>query len=130
MGLKQFLFGKINRKIMFGFLVIGFLFIIFAGVSLYQCEKIQDISEKEIYESISHLNNLWTLMEIQKNKDIASNDYLFLNIGSEERKADYFYEKEHLENIYQEYYPGSCAHIKPWLEKYHENIQLSNLKIE
>ncbi|MCK5043750.1 HAMP domain-containing histidine kinase [Candidatus Pacearchaeota archaeon] len=130
MGLKQFLFGKLNRKIISGFLVIGLLFIALGGFSLYQCAKIQDISEEEIYKGMTHLNNTWTLMEIQRHKEIASNNYLFLNTESEGWKADYFYEKEHLKNTYQEYYSESCEHVKLWLKKYHKNIQLFDVKIE
>jgi len=53
-----------------------------------------------------------------------------LDAGLEERRANYFYEKERLEKIYQKYTKEACEDAKDWMEKYYENIKTYNLKLE
>jgi len=93
------------------------------AVSVFQNRNTQRIAEKEVYRSISHLADTRTLMEAQEHMEIAAKDYLFLDVALKQRRADYFYEKERLEETYQKYYKESCVHAKPWIEKYHKAIK-------
>jgi len=62
MGLKQFLFGKISRKIFFGFLIIALFLGIIAGIGNFYMDKI-GVAETpgEMYQLT---NNTQTLMLI------------------------------------------------------------------
>jgi signal transduction histidine kinase/ABC-type amino acid transport substrate-binding protein len=121
---------SIKKKLILGFLVITLLIGIVGGISIYQNTKIQNIAEQEVFMSIAHLNDVWIIMEAQGHQEIAANNFLFLEIGIAGKRADYFYEKERLEKTYQKYYLESCDHVKLWLEKYYENIQIFNIRIE
>ncbi len=121
---------KIGQKLVLGFAGIAILSMIAGIVSVLQNRNTQRITEIEVYRSISHLDDTSILMEAQEHMEIAAKDYLFLDVALKQRRADYFYEKERLEETYQKYYKESCVHIKPWLEEYYEAMKKYNATIE
>jgi len=121
---------KIGNKSILGFIGIASLVVVVGGFCILQNKNAQNIAEEQVYKSISHLDDVWKLMEAQEHQEIAANNYLFLDTSLKERRADYFYEKTRAEEIYQRYSTTACEHAKPWIEKYYDNIKIYNTKIE
>ncbi|MFC1677324.1 ATP-binding protein [Planctomycetota bacterium] len=121
---------RIGQKLILGFLSIALLVGVVGYICIAQNKKTQHIFEEQVYISISYLDNIWKLMEAQEHQEIAANNYLFLDEGLQEKRANYFYAKETLGKIYQKYRKEACEHAKAWIERYHENIKRYNIKIE
>jgi len=121
---------KIGQKLTLGFIAIAFLTGIVGNLCIFQTKVLQNITKEEVYRSIEHLDDVWSLMETQEHMEIAANNYFFLGEGFSKARADYFYEKERMEKIYRKYNKEACAHVKPKKKKYHENMKLFNDKIE
>jgi signal transduction histidine kinase len=121
---------KISQKLILGFVAIAMLAGVIGTIGIIHNKNSQSITEREVYGSISHLDDVWQLMEAQEHQEIAANNYLFLDVGLKERRADYFYEKERLEEILQKYSRRACEHAKPWIEKYRNNMNTYHTKIE
>ncbi len=121
---------KISQKLILGYIGIALLAAVVGTICIVQNKKSRRIVEEQVYRSISYLNDVWSLMEAQEHQEIAANNYLFLDVGLEERRANYFHAKEHLEKIYQKYTKEACEDTKHWMEKYYENIKTYNLKME
>ena len=121
---------KISQKLILGFVGVASLTLVVGAVSISGNKRLQSIAEEDVYKSISHLGDIWQLMEAQEHQEIAANNYIFLDEGLEGKRADYFYEKERLGKIYDKYSKESCEHVKPLLEKYYKNIKVYHTKIE
>lgn len=121
---------RIAQKLICGFVSVALLVGVVGTISILQNKNSQDIVEEEVYRSISHLGDVWELMEAQEHQEIAANNYLFLDESLKERRADYFHEKERLEKVYQRYSRQACEHVKPLIEKYYDNIKIYHTKIE
>lgn len=121
---------RIGQKLILGYVGIALLAVLVGTICIVQNKKSQHIFEEQVYRSISYLDDVWKLMEAQEHQEIAANNYLFLDEGLEEKRANYFYAKENMEKIYQKYRKEACEHAKPWIERYHENIKRYNIKAE
>ena len=121
---------KISQKLVLGFVGIALLVGVVGIISILHNKSSQNIAEQEVYGSVSQLDDVWQLMEAQEHQEIAANNYFFLDVGLEERRADYFYEKERLEEIFQRYSRKACEHAKLWIEKYRDNMKIYHTKIE
>ena len=121
---------KIGHKSFLGFVGIASLAVVVGGFCILQNKNAQNIAEEQVYKSISHLDDVWKLMEAQEHQEIAANNYLFLDTGLKEKRADYFHEKTRAEEIYQRYSTMACEYAKPLIEKYYDNIKIYHTKIE
>ncbi len=121
---------KISQKLVLGFVSVALLVGVVGIISILHNKSSQNIAEQEVYGSVSQLDDVWQLMEAQEHQEIAANNYLFLDVGLEERRADYFYEKERLEKIFQKYSRDACEHAELWLERYYDNMKIYHTKIE
>jgi len=121
---------RIGQKLVLGFSAVALLVGVVGIIGILHNKSSQNIAEKEVYRSISHLDDVWQLMEAQEHQEIAANNYLFLDAGLQERRADYFYEKERLQEIYQRYNREACEHIRPLVQEYYENIKRFHAEME
>lgn len=121
---------RIGHKSILGFVGIALLAGLVGACCILHNKRAQNIAEEDVYKSISHLDDVWNLMDAQEHQEIAANNYLFLESGLEERRADYFYEKTRAEEIYQRYSRRACEYAKPLIEKYYDNMKIYHTKIE
>ena len=121
---------KIIHKLILETLVVVLFVVIVGTVTFLQNKNSQDIVDEDLYRSILNLDDVWKLMEAQEHQEIAANNYLFLDTGLEERRTNYFYEKERLAKTYQKFSKEACEYMKPLLKKYYENMKIYNTKIE
>ena len=121
---------KIGHKSILGFVGIASLVGVVGACCILHNKRAQNIAEEQVYKSISHLDDVWKLMEAQEHQEIAACNYLFLDTGLEGRRADYFYEKTRAEETCQRYSTMACEYAEPLIEKYYDNIKIYNTKIE
>ncbi|MCK5564348.1 MAG: HAMP domain-containing protein, partial [Planctomycetes bacterium] len=121
---------KIRTKLTLGFVGIALLAGFIGIIAIFQNNNTKRIAEEEVYRSISHLNDVWGLMEAQEHQEIAVKDFLFVQRGLKEKRADYFHEKERWTKIYQKYYTETCEHVKPLVKKYYESMEKYNAAVE
>jgi len=107
-------------------LLTGFV----GGIAVFQNNNTNKIAEEEVYRSISHLDDVWNLMEAQEHQKIAAKDFLFVQRGLKEKKTEYFRDKERWEKKYQIYLARSCEYAKPLLDMYYENMEKYNSTVE
>ncbi|MCK5707460.1 MAG: PAS domain S-box protein [Candidatus Aureabacteria bacterium] len=121
---------KVIYKLMSGFLLIAVLAGILGAINVIHNIRILNVAKKDIYKTISDLDDVFNMMEAQEYLEIAANNYLFLSASLSEKKSDFYYEKERLEKLYKKIWNQSCKHIKPQLKKYDKNIKIYISKIE
>lgn len=121
---------RIGKKLTLGFTAIALLMVFVGAIYIYQNRSIQNITQKEIYNSFSILNDSWELMEAIEHQQMAAVRYLLLQEPLEGRRVNYYYEKERFNRIYQKFYALAGEHIKPWLEKFYHKVNSCNTKLE
>ncbi len=121
---------KISQKLALGFIGVALLVWIVSIFVIFQNNKIKTTTEKEVFNSITQLDDVWAMMEAQEHQEIAAKDHLLLGKNLKEKRADYFYEKERWQKVYQRYLSICCKHVKPWLRRYNDNIKAYHTKIE
>ena len=115
---------KVIYKLMSGFLLIAVLAGILGAINVIHNIRILNVAKKDIYKTISDLDDVFNMMEAQEYLEIAANNYLFLSASLSEKKSDFYYEKERLEKLYKKIWNQSCKHRKPQLKKYDKNIKI------
>jgi len=121
---------RIGKKLTLGFTAIALLMVFVGAIYIYQNRSIQNITQKEIYNSFSILNDSWELMETIEHQQMAAVRYLLLQEPLEGRRVNYYYEKERFNRTYQKFYAAAGEHIKPWLEKFYHKVNSFNTKLE
>ncbi|MCK4816194.1 HAMP domain-containing protein, partial [bacterium] len=121
---------KIRQKLILGFTGIALLVGLVSIFVFLQNSRLKAVAQEGVFDSISHLDDVWSLMEAQEHMEIAAKNHLFLGKELEGKRADYYYEKERLQKIYQDYLSRSCEHVKPLLREYDKNIKTYYEKAE
>jgi len=121
---------RIGKKLTLGFTAIALLMVFVGAIYIHQNRSIQNITQKEIYNSFSILNDSWELMETIEHQQMAAVRYLLLQEPLEGRRVNYYYEKERFNRTYQKFYAAAGEHIKPWLEKFYHKVNSFNTKLE
>jgi len=121
---------RIGKKLTLGFTAIALLMVFVGAIYIYQNKSMQNITQSEIYNSFSILNDSWELMETIEHQQMAAIRYLLLQEPLEGRRVNYYYEKKRFNKIYQKFYALAGGHIKPWLEEFYRKVNSCNAKLE
>ena len=89
---------KIRTKLLISFIIITALMAIVAAVTLALNQETKSSATDELYSVVQNLDYSWFLIESLQNQDLAAKDYIFR--GEDERKEDYFKEKENSSDYY------------------------------
>lgn len=114
---------SIRKKLIIGFGVIIFWVIAVSASLCWQNRRIEVIVHQGVFDSISHLDAVWSLMEAQEHLEIVAKDHLFMDQSLETARVDYFLEKERLQKIYQRYSEHCCEHVQSQIKAYYGNIE-------
>ncbi|MCK4519547.1 MAG: HAMP domain-containing protein [Candidatus Omnitrophica bacterium] len=121
---------KISQKIILGFVGIALLAGVVGANCIFQSKITHDVFYKKIYESFDYISDAREMMEVLEHQRIAANRYIFLGKELKHERADYFEEKERLENIYDKFYSESCGCVRPMLKETYAKIKAYNIKLE
>ena len=121
---------RIGKKLTLGFTAIALLMVFVGAIYIYQNKSMQNITQREIYNSFSILNDSWELMEAIEHQQMAAVRYLLLQEPLEGRRVNYYYEKERFTKIYHKFYAVAGEHIKSCLEEFYHKVNSCNTKLE
>ena len=106
---------KIRTKLLISFVIITILMSIVAAVTLVQNRNTKTSATEDLYSVVQNLDYAWFLIESLQNQDLAAKGYILF--GEEERKDEYFKEKENSQTLYLVYYPAASEYVKSLLQE-------------